>query len=146
MFVEPPLPKSLADSAWVRIGDHRVPRERHPNGGWGLAAKRRSFSVHVDELTLSPVQPKNAASRLPTLASATRAERAKTGQRDVGDDVAALLRACGSLGAVYEAGAKFLGVPVAELHTKYDKLNPGQQRMVIGNRMRALAKKHRKDS
>jgi hypothetical protein len=126
-------------SRYVRICDHRIRAEAEPET-WHDKDHRESFYVHADELALAP--PVRSLTNLPTVASAARAERAKAGIRDVGDPVAVLLRDCGSLGDVYTVAATFLGVPVAELQARYSHLNPGQQRMNLGNRMRA---KWRKD-
>jgi hypothetical protein len=60
---------------------------------------------------------------------------------DVGDEVAKMLRECEDLKEVYACGAKYLEEKESVLREKYSKLNPGQQRMVIGNRMRAKWKK-----
>lgn len=59
---------------------------------------------------------------------------------DNGDSVALLLRGA-DLETVYQIGARELGVTVTELKTKYAHLNPGQQRMNVGNRVRAAVKK-----
>jgi hypothetical protein len=59
---------------------------------------------------------------------------------DNGDSVALLLRGA-DLETVYQIGARELGVSVAELKTKYAHLNPGQQRMNVGNRVRGAIKK-----
>ena len=59
---------------------------------------------------------------------------------DNGDALAKALRGA-ELDAVYAQAAKALGVPEAELRTRYAGLNPGMQRMNLGNRMRAAAKK-----
>lgn len=61
--------------------------------------------------------------------------------RDVGDEVAIMLRDCKSVDDVYKVAAKYLGVPETELRERYAKLNAGQQRMNCGNRMRAKWKK-----
>jgi hypothetical protein len=58
---------------------------------------------------------------------------------DCGDELAAKLRGA-SLDDVYKLAAKGLGVTVKELHTKYDHLNFGMQRMCLGNRLRSAAK------
>lgn len=42
---------------------------------------------------------------------------------------------------MYAAGAKYLGVEESSLRERYGHLNPGQQRMNIGNRLRSLWKK-----
>lgn len=141
MWVEPPVAKSFTDSVWVRIGDQRVPTDVRPGGIVALADQRWSFYVHADELTKIDASIRAHAARLPTQASVARAERARAGNRDVGDEVADTLRACADLQAVYAAGAQYLGVPLQELQQKYGHLNHGQQRMNIGNRMRAKWKK-----
>lgn len=138
MFIES-APKDWTKTAWVRITDKplREDRDSWPN-------ERQSFCVHADMLDLSPIQPKGQitlARNLPTEASVARAERAKAGIRDVGDPIATALRACKSLDDVYRRAAKYLGVPDADLRAKYGKLNPGQQRMNLGNRMRNKWKK-----
>jgi hypothetical protein len=62
---------------------------------------------------------------------------------DIGDKTAEVLRGK-DLDAVYEVTVKTIakltgekGLTVDELKTKYSKLNPGQQRMNLGNRLRA---------
>lgn len=56
-----------------------------------------------------------------------------------GDEVA--MKLIGKdLDAVYAAAAKALKENEADLRTKYAHLNPGMQRMNLGNRMRAAAK------
>ncbi len=77
------------------------------------------------------------------MADAARSERKARGERDVGDEVAVLLRSAESLDDVYRVGAEFLGVGEAELRKKYGHLNPGQQRMNVGNKMRHKQKKDR---
>lgn len=58
---------------------------------------------------------------------------------DSNDDVAQRLRGC-DLGEAYALCAKHTGIPVEELRRRYAKLNPGMQRMNLGNRLRgALA-------
>lgn len=100
-----------------------------------------SFCVHADCLAEAP-QPRSLyTSRLPTPASAERAVRTRAGLRDVGDDIATRLRGCATLDQVYAAAADYLQENVDALHGKYDKLNHGQQRMVLGNRMRSKWKK-----
>lgn len=56
--------------------------------------------------------------------------------RSVGDETARALEGK-TLPEVYEVAAKALGEDVKALIDKYKHLNPGQQRMVCGNRMRA---------
>jgi hypothetical protein len=56
-----------------------------------------------------------------------------------GDEVARLL-AGKDLPAVYAITSKKLKVPVAELEAKYAHLNPGMQRMNLGNGIRRMKK------
>jgi hypothetical protein len=57
---------------------------------------------------------------------------------DNGDSVANRLRGL-DLESVYAMAAKLADVPVKELKAKYGALNPGMQRMNLGNKIRALA-------
>lgn len=58
---------------------------------------------------------------------------------DCGDDTAQALRGK-DLESVYAAVAKKLKVPEKELRDKYKHLNPGMQRMSLGNRLRKVTK------
>jgi len=58
---------------------------------------------------------------------------------DNGDSVAAHLRGL-ELGEVYELVADKLGCSEKELMARYGHLNPGQQRMNLGNRLRGFYK------
>jgi len=55
--------------------------------------------------------------------------------QDCGDEIATMLRGK-DLDDVYEYAAQVLGVALADLYAKYEHLNPGQQRMTLGNRIR----------
>lgn len=57
---------------------------------------------------------------------------------DNGDDVATKLRGK-TLDEVYVYAAKQLKEPEKDLRTKYKHLNPGMQRMSLGNRLRKIA-------
>jgi hypothetical protein len=57
---------------------------------------------------------------------------------DIGDGTAKQLRGL-DLDKVYAIAAKALGTPEKELRAKYAHLNPGMQRMNLGNKMRAAA-------
>lgn len=64
---------------------------------------------------------------------------------DIADEVADLLRG-EDLESVYKIGARKLSelgskVKVADLQAQYEHLNPGMQRMNIGNRLRAAIRK-----
>lgn len=58
---------------------------------------------------------------------------------DNGDETAQKLRAK-SLEEVYDMAAKAADVSVRSLKEKYKNLNPGMQRMALGNRIRAAAR------
>jgi len=57
---------------------------------------------------------------------------------DNGDDVAKQLRGA-ELDDVYKAASKLLGETQTALRERYKHLNPGMQRMNLGNRMRAAS-------
>ena len=57
-----------------------------------------------------------------------------------GDDLAAVLAGHG-LDAIYSAAAVVLSTDESELRQRYARLNPGQQRMNLGNRIRSTWKK-----
>jgi hypothetical protein len=59
---------------------------------------------------------------------------------DSGDALAVELRAA-DLEDVYRKAATMLGLTIKELKAAYEKLNPGMQRMNLGNRMRAYQRK-----
>ena len=59
--------------------------------------------------------------------------------QDSGDELAIMLRGK-SLDETYEFAAQVLDVVLADLYAKYEHLNPGQQRMVLGNRIRRAMK------
>lgn len=65
----------------------------------------------------------------------------KTVKTDCGDALAAKLREM-NLIDVYVYASETLGIPEADLMDRYCKLNPGQQRMNLGNRLRAYFKKN----
>lgn len=124
-----------AGDRFIRVADCMI----RPESPAPLA--RHSFYVPVGAVSEAPVS-RNKYGRQPTKAAVDRRERQKSDQvRDNGDEVAVLLRVCGTIDAVYVAASKYLGVPESELRSKYAHLNPGQQRMNCGNRMRALFKK-----
>jgi hypothetical protein len=54
---------------------------------------------------------------------------------DNGDEIAKRLRGA-ELDDVYKTASRVLREPVAALKTRYKHLNPGMQRMNLGNRMR----------
>ena len=56
---------------------------------------------------------------------------------DIADDTADKLREM-SLNDIYRYAASTLECTIKELHDKYDHLNPGMQRMNLGNRIRVV--------
>jgi hypothetical protein len=68
----------------------------------------------------------------------------QTGQRDNGDEVAAMLRECKNLDEVYAAAAKYMKMKEPVLRDKYKHLDNGRQRMCLGNIMRGEMKRRMK--
>lgn len=66
-------------------------------------------------------------------------QRGKTRSSDCADDVALKLRAM-DLEGVYKVAAKVENIKVKELTDAYEHLNPGMQRMNLGNRIRKWIK------
>lgn len=97
-------------------------------------------NVHADLVELAPVRGPAFAPQPTKHAVETKQRMKEQGVTDIGDDIATMLRGK-DLEQTYTIAAKYLGATVAELKAKYSKLNPGQQRMNLGNRMRGLAKK-----
>ncbi len=125
---------------WTRTCTVRISNERvHPDPDRHPPKERESFCVHADLLSLAPA-PKNVYAGCTTFAEEQRKERARSGQRDIGDEVAVLLRGK-ELDECYTAAARFLREPEDGLRQKYQHLNPGQQRMNLGNKMRHFLKK-----
>ena len=133
-------PRDWETSHMVHIGGSPVP-DGPIDFTRPLTQKRNVQAVHADCLLAAP-QVKSVYGHLPTVASATRAERTKAGIHDIGDPIAVKLRSCKTLEDVYKVAAKMLGCPPAELKDRYGRLNPGQQRMNLGNRMRNWWKKN----
>lgn len=150
-------PKTWDKSCYVRICNRPViPDPRLPTPSEmalteiGLQEKNMkhakglvSFHVHPDLLSLAP-PPVSTFARPPTQAEADRKERTAKGQKDVGDPVAVKLREAKSLDDVYRIGAEFLEMQVEDLKKRYAHLNPGQQRMNVGNKMRAKWRKEQR--
>lgn len=130
-------PPSWDKGCHVRISNRPI----HPGADRTPPNDRETFCVHADVLDLAPTVG-NIYSRQPTMSAVETKERMKAeGVRDIGDEVALLLRPAETLDDVYRIAAKYLGVPEDELRAKYKHLNNGQQRMNLGNRMRGHMKK-----
>ncbi|OPZ77058.1 MAG: hypothetical protein BWY79_01338 [Actinobacteria bacterium ADurb.Bin444] len=129
------VPESWDASCMVRISSDRILPDRVP------PKDRVSFCVHADHVTKAPVT-RNPYGRQPTKKAVDRREmNRKEGTRDNGDTVAVILRQAHTLDDVYRLTAKHLGVKEADLRAKYGRLNPGQQRMNCGNRLRGAHKR-----
>jgi hypothetical protein len=116
----------------VRIGS-KLP---HPDPLYPLPVERESFYTHADNLLITN------PNRIPVVehtmkVKAVNGEKKVRTVRDVGDEVAKLLRETKD---IYAVAAKYLDVKPDALHKKYGHLNPGQQRMCLGNKMRAHGK------
>lgn len=127
---------SFANSAHVRISDRPI----DPRPGFYPEDGRSSFYVPADLCTEAPVRGRSWEKQ-PSVKDLERAKRTKAGATDVGDTVADMLRGK-TLDEAYAIASRHLGVPETELRSKYGGLNNGQQRMNLGNRMRAWEKKY----
>jgi hypothetical protein len=67
--------------------------------------------------------------------------RAASGRKslDNGDETAMNLRGK-TLEEAYDIGSQYLGETVTALKSRYSHLNPGQQRMCLGNRLRKISR------
>jgi hypothetical protein len=99
-----------------------------------------SFCVHADLLELAPIRNTIFHDQPTKQKVEVEAKKKELGITDIGDDIGELLRGK-SVDDTYAIAAKYLHVPKAELQAKYAHLNPGQQRMICGNKMRAYLKK-----
>lgn len=108
------LPEAPAKKARTAKAAARTPRARKP------ISERRNGVIQAEYL------PKYQAYK--------RAD-GKT-SLDNGDGVASTLRAL-ALETVYKVTAKEIGESIEALKAKYGHLNPGMQRMNLGNRLRA---------
>jgi hypothetical protein len=124
-----------AGERFVRIADcHIRPEAPAPSN-------RNSFYVPIGLVDIAPTT-RNKYGKQPTKKAVDRREQQKIdGTRDCGDEIAVLLRACKSLDDVFTLAAKHLGSPEEELREKYDHLDNGRRRMVLGNRLRNHFKK-----
>jgi len=122
-------PASWDETSYVHITDVAV------RPGAPLDLKSTYFAVHADLVEVAPVRGK-AYMPQPTKQKLETEQRMKeSGLRDIGDQVAEALRGK-TLDDAYKIAAKWLGARIDELKSKYGHLNPGQQRMNLGNRMR----------
>jgi hypothetical protein len=136
MYIEH-APKDWSFTSYIVISSARPPKDPYAT----FHNDRESFCVHADCIERVDPTIKFAANRPVTPASVATAQRAKAGIRDIGDEVALLLRDCGTLDQVYAAAAHYLQLKEEDLRAKYGHLNPGQQRMNLGNKMRFKQRK-----
>lgn len=99
-----------------------------------------AFCLPVDTLEKAPVNPKPYSKQPTKSAVERRVEMKKAGVTDIGDEVAVMLRECETLDQVYECASLYVGLSVQHLKSRYGHLNPGQQRMNLGNKMRHTLK------
>lgn len=116
-------------------------RRKHAHMGASLAGVDAAAPIVWPDM--KAVEERTKAARPPMSEEVKEKLRAYTAAnpRDIGDQIATMLRACESLDDTYRVAAEYLGEGEPTLREKYTKLNPGQQRMVLGNRMRAKWKK-----
>lgn len=131
------VPPDWSVTIYVCISDMKI----DPTPGRYAPKQRMSFHVPADLVV--PAPKGKPGRRAPTVADVQRIERQNEGKTDIGDTVAEMLRGK-TLGGMYTLASRFLRVPEDELRAKYGHLNNGQQRMNLGNRMRAWERKHDK--
>ena len=116
-------------------------RARKPRKDKGVkrGAKAKATAKATAKAKTQAPTKTGAAQLKPNLDNYTRDTSVKTASGapsiDVNDSVAQSLRGR-DLGAVYEIAAKKVGESVAALRKRYGHLNPGMQRMNLGNRIR----------
>ena len=106
----------------------------------------RPATKRAPKQVVAPIQPKatsdDAVRLAPDLSRYHHSDiKTPSGRKtlDVGDDTAVLLRGK-TLDEAYALTAKALKEDEHELRARYAKLNPGMQRMNLGNRLRAKNK------
>lgn len=127
------VPKDWTFSASIRIAD------KPPAPGKEADHHRTTFYVHADCVDVAPTKG-TRYDKQTTMAQEQQKARAKSGQTDVGDEAAEMLRGK-SIDEAYGIVADVVKVPELALRQKYSHLNPGQQRMNLGNKLRHHLKK-----
>ena len=134
----------------VRNGELSAPKAHDPVANLEKS-KARLSKAKADKPAKAARQPKakdeNAEDNRLIKADLSRYEvvadvKTASGRKaiDIGDEVAKRLRGA-DLKDVYREAAHATGVPMTQLHAKYDHLNPGMQRMNLGNLIRGAASK-----
>jgi hypothetical protein len=126
---------------WTEILDHDGKRRKVRNGeiSWtpGLVAV---IAGDVDRIEAPKPAPKATPTLSATIAPVkVEAPKAKR-QPHNGDEVARMLEGT-TLAEVYAKASHLLCISESELLVKYGHLNPGQQRMNLGNRLRGYYRK-----
>jgi len=91
----------------------------------------------IDPSEDQPTAAKGSVISKESKASYETYKKGKTTSMDCADKTAKSLRDM-ELDEVYNYAASVLELPKAELEAKYSRLNPGMQRMNLGNRIRTL--------
>lgn len=127
----------------AKMPDRPAPIRDRPSRAAALAKHdagvRDAKGTPVDDGNEMPTETRAVS---PDLSRYTTHEtRTASGRRaiDRADATADALRGL-DLDGVYLAASQVLGVSVPDLKAKYQHLNPGMQRMNLGNRMRAATK------
>lgn len=131
-------PDSWEETHHIRITNKPLMRNTTTHG-LSEDQKAECQYCHGDCVTTVPDAPKGRKARTATVKSIERERRAKAGVRDVGDEVANILRDL-TLEQMFETAAGYLNEPLQDLINKYAHLDNGRKRMVLGNRMRAKYK------
>lgn len=140
---KPLTPAQIRKSAAIHpspFGNDAKVSETHAKMGALVVGADVARPIQWPDMAAVAEKAKAARPPMSEEAKAKLREYADTHPKDVGDQVAIWLRGL-DLEGVYVKGAEYLGEKLDVLKAKYAKLNPGQQRMTIGNRMRAKWKK-----
>lgn len=97
------------------------------------ALKQAHFTGKVDRTKLKGIA--NTFTNEVVITPTTKKSRTSALKKDCGDNIASKLRGM-DLVEVYTFVADKLGDSIGALKTKYNHLNPGMQRMCLGNRLR----------
>lgn len=134
------------NGGWTEILDHDGKRRKVRNGEVKLEAPKADTIERLKADVAKAERDGGSAEIRPTpTLSATittpkvEAPKAKR-QPHNGDEVGRMLEGT-TLAEVYLKASHLLGVTEAELLVKYGHLNPGQQRMNLGNRMRGYLRR-----
>lgn len=124
---------------------HQPQRGRKPQGARPMSTATDVIAEAIEAGIQAEEEAKVPKTMAKTLAAARKTYEptvsyAGRPSADNGDDLATMLRGL-SPTEVIGLAERILALPAGELAAKYEKLNPGQQRMNAGNRIRGAVKR-----